>query len=274
MKVARSAVIAGCAGTSNVAAAMRYGLTPVGTMAHSYVLSFRSELEAFQAFLREHPDNGVLLVDTYEVEQGVRNAIDATRAAGVPLRGVRIDSGKLDPLARQTRQLLDEAGMTEAEIIVSGDLEELKIAELVAAGAPIDRFGVGTDLGTSRDSPTVNGIYKLVADADPNGEWRGVRKLSQGKATLPGPKQVYRRIEEGQFAGDLIAATDESVEGEPLLVAAMREGEIALVESLEQIRKRVVTSLAALPEPLRQPKRARGSAAYPVSFSKRLKARA
>ena len=200
MKVARSAAIAGCGGTSNVAAAMRYGLEPVGTMAHSYVLSFPGERQAFEAYLRLFPDSGVLLVDTYDVEQGVRNAIEASRATGVQLRGIRIDSGDLASLARRSRQLLDEAGMQATAITVSGDLEEGRIAALVADGVPIDRFGVGTDLGTSRDSPTVNGVYKLVAHA--SGEvMRGVRKLSADKETLPGPKQVWRRHDGGRWPG-------------------------------------------------------------------------
>ena len=203
MKVARSAAIAGCGGTSNVAAAMRYGLEPVGTMAHSYVLSFPGERQAFEAYLRLFPDSGVLLVDTYDVEQGVRNAIEASRATGVPLRGIRIDSGDLSALARRSRRLLDEAGMEATAITVSGDLEEGRIAALVADGVPVDRFGVGTDLGTSRDSPTVNGVYKLVAHA--RGEaMEGVRKLSADKQTLPGAEAGLappRRGDDGRGPG-------------------------------------------------------------------------
>jgi len=178
MKVARSAAIAGCAGTSNVAAAMRYGLRAMGTMAHSYVLSFPDEKAAFEAYLRCFPQNSVLLVDTYDVEQGVRNAIAASREIGCPLRGVRIDSGDLDQLARSARSLLDEAGLGEATITVSGDLEEVQIARLVSAGAPIDRFGVGTDLGTSRDSPVrgtlAGSAQALRRQADPAGPQAGL----------------------------------------------------------------------------------------------------
>src|SRR5919198_3229728 len=153
MKVARSAAVAGCGGTSNVAAAMRYGLRPVGTMAHSYVLAFDTEREAFRCFIESFPHNTTLLVDTYDSKQGVRNAIAAARETGVPLAGVRLDSGDLLSLSRDARRLLDEAGMTETRITASGDLEERRIAALVAAGAPIDLWGVGTELGTSRDSP-------------------------------------------------------------------------------------------------------------------------
>jgi nicotinate phosphoribosyltransferase len=269
MKVARCAAIAGCAGTSNVAAAQRYGLTAMGTMAHSYVLSFRAELEAFKAFLRAFPQRGILLVDTFDIETGVRNAIEAARETEAELRGVRIDSGDLEACARRARELLDEAGMSGAEIVVSGDLEEVRIAELVGAGAPIDRFGVGTDLGTSRDSPVVNGVYKLVADADPDGEWRGVRKLSAEKETLPGPKQVFRRTEGGEIAGDLVAASDEKVDGEPLLVPFMEGGEIVRAETIEQLRDRADASLRSLPERLRPPEPAAGG--YPVEVSVRLR---
>ena len=269
MKVARCAAIAGCAGTSNVAAAQRYGLTPMGTMAHSYVLSFPTELEAFRAFLRAFPERGILLVDTFEIAQGVRTAIEAARETETVLSGVRIDSGNLEACARRARELLDEAEMPDTEIIVSGDLEEVRIAELVASGAPIDRFGVGTDLGTSRDSPVVNGVYKLVADANPSGGWHGVRKLSADKQTLPGPKQVFRRFENGKLAGDVVAAEDEAVEGEPLLVPFMEGGEIVRAETMEQMRDRTDASLRSLPEHLRPPEPA--DSEYPVEISARLR---
>jgi len=272
MKVARCAAIAGCAGTSNVAAAQRYGLVAMGTMAHSYVLSFRTELEAFRAFLRAFPERGILLVDTFEIAEGVRTAIEAARQTDTDLRGVRIDSGDLERCARRARELLDEAGMTETEIIVSGDLEEVRIGELIASGAPIDRFGVGTDLGTSRDSPVVNGVYKLVADADPDGGWRGVRKLSADKATLPGPKQVFRRLRDAELAGDVVAGADEAVEGEALLVPFMEDGEIVRTESMEQMRTRTDASLRSLPKHLRPPEPA--GSEYPVQISERLRASA
>src|SRR3954449_6650375 len=231
MKVARSAAVAGCGGTSNVGAAMRYGLRPVGTMAHSYVLAFDTEPEAFRCFIESFPDNTTLLVDTYDPLDGVRNAIAAAQEAGVTLVGVRLDSGDLLALSRDTRRLLDESGMTETRITASGDLEESRIAELVAAGAPIDLWGVGTDLGTSRDSPVVNGVYKLVAPRR-GGQWRGVWKRSADKATVPGPKQVFRRYEGVRMSADVIGAADERLDGVPLLVPAMRGGDLSLEESL------------------------------------------
>src|SRR3954468_21178641 len=246
MKVARSAAVAGCGGTSNVAAAMRYGLRPVGTMAHSYVLAFDTEPQAFRCFIESFPENTTLLVDTYDPLEGVRNAIDAARDAGVALVGIRLDSGDLLTLSRAARRLLDEAGMTEARVTASGDLEEGRITELVAAGAPIDLWGVGTELGTSRDSPVVNGVYKLVA-LRRDGEWQGVWKRSADKATIPGAKQVFRRYADGEMRGDVIAAADEQLDGVPLLVPAMRGGDLTLEESLDEIRERAAAELTALP---------------------------
>ena len=267
MKVARSSAIAGAGGTSNVAAAMRYGLRPVGTMAHSYVMSFEREVDAFRAFMQDFSHNTVLLVDTYDTRQGVRNAIAAARDTGIALRGVRLDSGDLLQLSREARKMLDEAGMEEAIIVASGDLEEQRITELVAAGAPIDLWGVGTELGTSRDSPVVNGVYKLVADRGANG-WRGVWKRSPDKATHPGPKQVFRSYSNGTMAGDVIAAEGEEPGGEPLLTAFMREGEIVREDTLDEIRERTAAQLAALPAALRPP--GDEVSPYPVSYSKAL----
>jgi len=267
MKVARSAAVAGCGGTSNVAAAMRYGLRPVGTMAHSYVLAFDTEPHAFRCFIESFPDHSTLLVDTYDPLEGVRNAIDAARDAGVTLVGVRLDSGDLLTLSRDTRRLLDQAGMAETRITASGDLEEGRIAELVAAGAPIDLWGVGTELGTSRDSPVVNGVYKLAARRT-DGEWEGVWKRSADKATVPGAKQVFRTYVDGQMRGDVIAAADEQLDGVPLLVPAMRVGDLTLEESLDEIRERAAAELTALPEDLRRPEPA--PEPYPVAYSERL----
>jgi nicotinate phosphoribosyltransferase len=268
MKVARATAIAGLGGTSNVAAAMRYGLRPVGTMAHSYVLSFESEQEAFEQFMRENPDNAVLLVDTYDTLEGVRRAIAASERTGVRLAGVRLDSGDLAALARESRRLLDEAGHGDTRIVASGDLEEHRIAELSDAGVPIDVWGVGTELGTSRDSPVVNGVYKLVADRHAE-TWRGVAKHSAAKETLPGAKQVFRKLSDGTMTEDVVGTADEELEGEQLLVPAMRDGEIVLAETLEQMRERTARSLGSLPEELRSrdPK-----LRYPVSYSERLRA--
>lgn len=271
MKVARSAAIAGAAGTSNVAAAMHYGLEPVGTMAHSYVMSFGSEEEAFRTFMEDTPENAVMLVDTYDTLDGVRHAIAAARATGVELKGVRLDSGDLLELSRAARRLLDEAGMGGARIVASGDLEERQIATLVSADAPIDVWGVGTDLGTSRDSPALGGVYKLVADMPDLGQWRPVVKLSPAKATIPGAKQVFRTYRHGEMAGDLVASADEVAEGDPLLVPVMRAGRRVGAESLEGLSARAAGQLESLPARLRLPQPGSEPEPYPVRYSERLR---
>ena len=266
MKAARAAAIAGSAGTSNLAAAMRYGLTPVGTMAHSYVMSFEHEDDAFRAFMEDFPGNAVMLVDTYDTVEGVHRAIAASQATGVALSGVRLDSGDLLDLASKTRALLDEAGMPEARIVASGDLEENQIAHLTAAGAPIDSFGVGTDLGTSRDSPVVNGIYKLVAH-QVEGSWQDVRKRSPEKATVPGAKQVFRDYAEGEMRGDVIGRAEEHLPGRELLVPVVRNGSLVCEETIAQMSERARAELKALPAGLRELD-GQGQV-YPVAYSER-----
>lgn len=266
MKAARAAALAGSSGTSNLAAAMRYGLTPVGTMAHSYVMSFEHEEDAFRAFMEDFPGNAVLLVDTYDTAGGVRRAIAAARVTGVALAGVRLDSGDLLELSRMSRALLDDAGMTDTRIVASGDLEEHQIAQLTAAGAPIDSFGVGTDLGTSRDSPVVNGIYKLVAHQI-DGTWRDVRKRSPAKATVPGAKQVFRDYAGGEMHGDVIARIEEKPPGRPLLVPFVRAGRLVRDETIAQMSDRARTELQALPRLLRGLDG--GGEDYPVAYSER-----
>jgi nicotinate phosphoribosyltransferase len=269
MKAARAAAIAGSAGTSNLAAAMRYGLTPVGTMAHSYVMSFAREEDAFRAFMEDFPGNAVMLVDTYDTVEGVRRAIAAARATGVPLAGVRLDSGDLLDLSLKARALLDEAGMHEARIVPSGDLEEGQIARLTAAGAPIDSFGVGTDLGTSRDSPVVNGISKLVAHQI-DGTWRDVRKRSPEKATVPGAKQVFRGYGGGEMHGDVIARVEERLHGRALLVPFVRNGRRVHEETIAEMRERARAELQALPRSVRE---LDGEGRmYPVTYSDRCRA--
>jgi nicotinate phosphoribosyltransferase len=253
-----------------VAAAKRYGLEPVGTMAHSYVMSFEHEEGAFRAFMEDNPGNAVMLVDTYDTIEGVRHAIAAARATGVQLKGVRIDSGDLAPLSRAARALLDDAGMRDTQIVVSGDLEERQIARLVAAGAPIDVWGVGTDLGTSRDSPAVGGVYKLVADMPVPGRWRLAHKRSPAKATVPGPKQVWRRHDGDLMSGDVVGLADESLPGQPLLVPVMRNGAWLGAEALGSMRARALGELDSLPPALRDLDAGSDEAPYPVTYSERL----
>jgi nicotinate phosphoribosyltransferase len=216
----RAAVIGGCASTSNVEAGRRYGLPVSGTQAHSWIMSFDSELEAFRAYARAFPDRCTLLVDTYDtLGQGIPNAIVVAkelRAQGHELVGVRLDSGDLAALARGARRMLDDAGFPLVKIVASGDLDAPRIAALRAADAPIDGFGVGTSLITARRDPAFNGVYKLAQVGA-----RPVLKLSGApeKTTNPGRKQVWRRP-----GSDTIGLADERLEGTPLLIEAMRNG--------------------------------------------------
>ncbi len=198
---ARAAVVGGCAGTSNCYAGKRFGIPVVGTVAHSWIMSFDSEEEAFDEYARTFPNSLMLLIDTYDTLDGARKAIKY----GSKLRGVRIDSGDLLALSKGVRRILDDAGLHHVHILASGDLNEYKISELVAAGAPINAFGVGSEMITSRDAPTLGGVYKLVAVEDASGSLTLKRKLSAQKATIPGPKQIFRKTDpNGKYIGDTI----------------------------------------------------------------------
>ena len=259
---ARAAYVGGCAGTSNVLAGKLMGIPLVGTAAHSWTMAFGDEEHAFAAYHRVFPESTILLVDTYDTLAGTRRA---AAVAGKKLKGVRLDSGDLAALSRRVREILDEAGLTAARIVASGDLNEYRIADLLAAGAPIDLFGVGTDLVTSRDAPALGGVYKLVA-VQRGGRWQPCHKHSPGKATYPWPKQVFRRSDgAGRFVEDLIARADEEHPGRPLLRPMMRNGRlIEPLPSLEEIRNRARDEVSSLEEGVR---RLRGPARYPVRVS-------
>ena len=215
--MARSSAIVGFVSTSNVEAARRYGLGVAGTMAHSFVEAFESEAGAFRAFAEDHPDRTTFLVDTYDSSNGVKNAIETARDLGITGRiGIRLDSGDLDALSREARRMLDAAQLPHARIFASGGLDELQVDALVRAGAPIDAFGVGTQMGVSADAPYVDSVYKLVDYAG-----HQVMKLSTMKQTAPGAKQVWR-----DDSGDLVALREEpAIPGaEPLLEIAMQDG--------------------------------------------------
>lgn len=270
MAAARAAYIAGCAATSNVAAGRRWGIPLSGTMAHSFVTAFPSELDAFRAYAHTYPDATTLLIDTYDTLQGARHAVrvaDELARAGHRLRAVRIDSGDVLHLSREVRAILDAGGHPEVQIFVSGGLDEYQIAALLDAGAPIDGFGVGTRMDASEDAPTLEAAYKLVEYGG-----RPAFKLSPGKATLAGRKQVWRRSgPDGRFAGDVIAAADEViVDAEPLLVPVMAGGRrLRPPEPLEAVRARCLAERDRLPDALR---RIDGEGSYPVELSPRLRA--
>ena len=252
LKVARASYLAGFDATSNVLAGKLYGIPIAGTMAHSYVESFESELEAFRAYARSYPDSAILLVDTYDTLEGTRRAVAVARelaAAGHRLRGVRLDSGDLGALAREARALLDGAGLGDAIVFVSGGLDEHGIASLLAAGAPIGGFGVGSKMGVSADAPFLDMVYKLVElDGEP------VLKLSPGKETLPARKQVWRVREQGRAAYDVLALAASSAVrgGEPLLREVMSGGRTTWSEALTASRERAREERETLPEEVRR----------------------
>lgn len=261
---ARAAFIGGCIGTSNVEAGMRFNLPVYGTAAHSWIMSFDRELDAFRAFHQIFPEHTTLLLDTYDTIAAAKLATEI----GPSLRGVRLDSGDLGALAQQVRPILDQAGMQQTKIMVSGDLDEFKITELLAKGAPIDLFGVGTELSTSRDDPALGGVYKLVElDGQPK------MKLSKDKATYPYCKQVWRSYaDDGTLLGDTIGIADErNLPGETLLQPVLRKGElIAPLPRLAETQAYARQQIQSLPEiykRLRQPEN------YPVRYSTKLETR-
>jgi nicotinate phosphoribosyltransferase len=215
-------------------------------MAHSFVMSFEDERDAFRAYARSFPQHAVLLIDTYDTVDGARHAAEVAHelsGEGIRVSAVRLDSGDLGGLAVEVRAVLDEAGLRDVGILASGDLDEHRIADLLAAGAPIDAFGVGTQLGTSGDAPWLGAVYKLVDDA------LGPRmKLAEGKVTLPGRKQVWRFADR-----DVLGLYDEHVAGgRPLLVRAMAGGRrVEPPEPLATTRERCLAALGGLPPQLR-----------------------
>ena len=241
---ARASFLAGFSGTSHVEAARRLGIPAVGTMAHAWVQSFPEEKTAFETFARLFPKASTLLVDTYDTDNGVRLAA----AIEPPIRAIRIDSGDLVAASKAARTILDGMGRPRVKILVSNDLDEWKIAELLRDGAPIDSFGVGTELITSRDAPAISMVYKLV-------ELDGVGRIkrSAGKRTYPLAKQIHRvRGIDGKFAFDRVTKADESSEGEPLLVPILVNGRLASpLPRLDAIRDHCRGQRESLPDRLR-----------------------
>ena len=257
---ARAAFIGGCVGTSNVLAGERFGIPTYGTMAHSFVMFHADEEEAFAAFSDSYPGDPTLLIDTYDTIEGAHKAVHVAKqlaSQGRRLAAVRLDSGNLVALSRAVRRILDGAGLVDTRIFASGGLDEYEIARLLAAGAQLDAFGVGTELGTSGDAPSLDSTYKLVACRDRSGAEVPVIKLSSGKATLPGRKQVWRYHEGGRFIGDVIGLKSETPHPpghapgaalvEALLHPVMRRGEaVEPLPSLEELQQRARDQLDAL----------------------------
>ena len=266
---ARASYLAGFAGAANVLAGERYGVPIVGTMAHSFVQVHDDEMSAFENFARARPQGVILLIDTYDTEQGARKVVElAPRLAadGIAIRGVRIDSGDLTAMARKVRGILDEGGLSEVIILVSGGINEDVLQTMMKEKAPIDGFGIGVNLAASVDVPALDCAYKLQEYAG-----KPKRKLSEGKATWPGRKQVWRAYDaDGRMRGDILSLENDRQPGEALIVPVMRTGKrVAPVPTLAQIRERAAGDLKRLPGPLA---RLESGFEYPVNVADALTA--
>jgi nicotinate phosphoribosyltransferase len=269
LMAARASYHAGFAGTATVLAGKLFGIPLYGTMAHSYIQAHEDEATAFERFARARPKGLVLLLDTYDTEKAARKVVALAprlKEDGIEIGSVRLDSGDLAALSASVRRILDEGGQAGTTIFASGGLDEDRIAALIAAGAPIDGFGIGTSLTTSADAPALDIVYKLQ-------DYAGLprRKRSPGKETWPGRKQVWRRYHgDGRMAGDTISLADDRQEGEPLLAEVMRAGKrTEPPPALAAIREHAARELARLPEPLRRLDPGR---AYEVAVGEALRA--
>jgi nicotinate phosphoribosyltransferase len=264
LMAARASYIAGFAGTATVLAEKVFGIPIYGTMAHSFVQAFDDETAAFESFASARPDNLVLLIDTYDTEAAARKVVALAprlKAAGIMIRGVRLDSGDLIALSKSVRHILDEGGLADVIIFASGGIDEDELAACAQESAPIDGYGIGTSLATSSDAPALDCAYKLQ-------EYAGLarRKHSAGKATWPGRKQVWRRYGlDGRMTGDILSVADDDQAGESLIKPMMQGGgRIFPLPPLADIRAHATRELARLPEPLR---RLEPGASYPVMIA-------
>jgi nicotinate phosphoribosyltransferase len=249
-------------------AGKKYGIPTVGTMAHSFVMSFEDEIDAFRSYVASFPGNSVLLIDTYDTIAGARNAAVVAKemaARGQRLQGVRIDSGDLSKLAIEVRKILDDAGLPDVQIIGSGGLDEYDLTQLSSAQIPYDSYGVGTKMGTSSDAPWSDMAYKLV-------EYGGkpVLKRSPGKGSWPGAKQLFRyKKSQGQFVKDIVGLREEHIDGaEALLTKVMETGKIVVtLPTLAQSRSRLRRELGELDGAT---KAVRDPVQYSVEFTPKL----
>ncbi|MGD2029447.1 MAG: nicotinate phosphoribosyltransferase [Desulfobacterales bacterium] len=266
--VARTTYIAGFAATSNVLAGQIYGIPISGTMAHSYVEAFSGDLAAFSAYSKTFPDNSIFLIDTYDTINGAKHAVTIAKQMkenGHSLIGVRLDSGDMVDLSQKVRKIFDDAGLSNVKIFASSGFDEFKIAKIISQGAKIDAFGVGTKVGVSADAPYLDVVYKMVHFKD-----RDVRKLSPGKMTLAGEKQVFRKSDpNGRYLEDIIGLRDDIInQSRPLLKKVMENGEMLQPHpSLQTIRDRFKKNFALLDD---RYKSIFEHNAYPVTLSNSL----
>ena len=272
MKVARASYIAGCVGTSNVLAGMKFKIPIYGTMAHSFVMTFEKEEKSFEAYSKTFPNTSTFLVDTYNTLKGVEKASFVAKELekqGHKLKAIRLDSGDLVALSKSARKILDKKNLKYVQVFGSGNLDEYKIEELLRKGALIDAFGVGTAMGVSKDAPYCDVVYKLV-ELTNHGKLLPTMKLSKGKVTYPGVKQVCRIVDKnGDYAKDILVLRDEKINGQKLLIKVMEEGKIKYkFPSLREIRKKTTNNFSNLPDKY---KKLRKVAKYKVEISPKLK---
>jgi nicotinate phosphoribosyltransferase len=262
---ARACFIGGCVGTSNVLAAYELGIPAVGTVAHSWVMAYDDEYESYKDFCKIFPNDTILLIDTYDTVIGARLATKI----GKKLKGVRLDSGNITLLSKRVRKVLDDAGLKHVKIVASGDLNEYKISEMLRKGAPADSFGVGTEMVTSKDAPSLGGIYKLV-EQEQGGRLIPKMKFSEDKATYPAKKQVYRIYDnEGKFKKDIIGLPDEALGAKGLLLPVIKKGKVLYkAPGIKEIQKTAKRNVSLLPDRF---KRLDCKASYPVTVSRRLR---
>ncbi len=262
---ARACFIGGCVGTSNVLASYELGIPAIGTIAHSWVMAYDDEYDSYKDFQKVFPDNTVLLIDTYDTITGARLAAKL----GKKLKGVRLDSGNIPLLSKRVRKILDSTGLKHAKIIASGDLNEYKISNMLARGAPLNSFGVGTEMVTSKDVPALGGVYKLV-EQEEGGKLIPKMKFSEDKATYPAKKQVYRSLNNnGRFKKDIIGLVNEKYDAKSLLLPIIKKGKVLYkMPTIHEIQKVTKGNISQLPDRF---KRLDCKTSYPVTISRRLK---
>ncbi|MDD4980734.1 MAG: nicotinate phosphoribosyltransferase [Candidatus Omnitrophica bacterium] len=273
IKVGRASFIAGFSGTSCVLAGKLYRIPLIGTMAHSYVMSFKHELDSFLAYANTFPGKTTLIVDTYNTKKGIENAVRIglyLKAIGHKMQGIRLDSGDIVSLSKLARKMLNQAALSYVKIFASGNLDEFRIKNLLDEGVLADSFGVGTNMGVSIDAPCLDVVYKISEVTGENGKFLPTMKLSRGKITYPSRKQVFRVLgARGDFIKDILGLDKEKIRGRPLLIKVVEKGRIIYkMPSLEKVRAFVRDSLSKITRDLKD---IYFKVEYPVLISPQLK---